>query len=483
MISLPIPIISAIYPEVVLTIFALLVIVSDLFLGKERKDILAYLSIAGLVIATILTVRGIGGGTINTFSGMFVLDDFSAFFKIIFYVTSALSILISIRYLKIEEINKGEYYAMILLSTVGMMIMASGSDLISIYLGLELMALSVYILAGFMRKSIRSNEAALKYFVLGCFSSGIFLYGVSLLYGITGTTNIKEIATIITINNLSTNPALFLAVILVGVGFCFKIAAVPFHMWVPDVYEGAPTSITAFMSVGPKAAAFVALIRVLIQGLNSITADWSLMLSVISILTMAVGNILAIVQSNIKRMLAYSSIAHAGYALIGVVAGGQIGVSAVAMYLAIYIFMNIGAFAIVIMLRNGVMLGEEINDFTGLAKKNRLAALFMLIFMFSLTGLPPTAGFIGKFYVFMAAIKAGYLWLVVAGVIFSAISAYFYLRVVMVMYMKEPQAEFNLAASPALNVALLISVAAVIAFGIFPFSLIELAWTSVSVLF
>ncbi|MBI5026876.1 MAG: NADH-quinone oxidoreductase subunit N [Nitrospirae bacterium] len=473
-IPFPLPDINPAMPEIVLCGLALFVLMADLILKK--KETVALMSIISLGITFYITLTTRAG---LTFSDMFISDGFSTFFKLIFYINAFLSILISVKYIKIEGTNLGEYYSLILFSTLGMMIMASGTDLIVIYLGLELMAISTYVLAGFIRHEIRSNEAALKYFLLGAFSSAFLLYGISMIYGTTGTTNVKEIATYITLKGLSGNTVLLLSMILFTVAFGFKIAAVPFHMWAPDVYEGAPTSITAFMSVGPKAAGFAAMARVFMEALGPIKVDWVSVLIPISILTMAVGNIIALSQTNIKRMLAYSSIAHAGYMLLGLIAGDAEGLSALMSYVMIYAFMNTGAFAVVIMLRREGFKGENIEDFLGLAKSHPLASALMLIFMFSLTGLPPTAGFIGKFYLFLSAVNAGYTWLVVIAVIFSAISAYFYLRVVMYMYMKEPKEEVALTVSGSMSLALAITAIMTIILGVFPSILLNLAKASI----
>jgi NADH-quinone oxidoreductase subunit N len=406
---------------------------------------------------------------------MFISDGYSTFFKLIFVVNVILSVLISIKYIAVERVNHGEYYALILFSTIGMMIMASAGDLIVLYLGLELMALSTYVLAGFIRHDVKSNEAALKYFLLGAFSSAFLLYGISIIYGLTGTTDLRGIAFFINERGLSDNFSLLLSVIFLTVAFGFKIAAAPFHMWAPDVYEGAPTSITAFMSVGPKAAGFAVLGRVFMVAFVSVKVEWAAILVPLSILTMAVGNIVALSQTNIKRMLAYSSIAHAGYALLGIITANNEGLASVMNYLMIYAFMNIGAFAVIIMLRSEGFKGESIYDYQGLSKTHPLAAVLMLIFMFSLTGIPPTAGFIGKLYIFMSAINAGYTWLVIIAVIFSAISAYFYLRVVMYMYMREPKETVTLTTSFSNGVALGITTFAVLFIGVLPSFLLNLA--------
>ncbi len=463
--------------EVIVVTMALIVLILDFFVEKESKHYLGWLSLGGIIWAAAATynLRAANGAF---FAGTFLLDPFSTFFKFVFYIACGLGILLSINYLKIEDIRRGEYYTLMLFATTGMMLMASAGDLITLYLGLELMALSIYILAGFMRSDNRSNESAIKYLLLGAFSSGIMLYGMSLLYGLSGTTNLAGILTFLRGADV-TNPVLFLAMVMLVVSFGFKVAAVPFHMWVPDVYEGAPTSVTAFMSAGPKVAGFAVLLRVFTYALEPLHAHSTAIISGLAVLTMAVGNIMALSQTNIKRMLAYSSIAHAGYALVGLAAGGPDGAASVMLYVCIYALMNMGAFGVVIMLRKAGERGEEITDFAGLGKSNKTAAFLMLIFMFSLTGIPPMAGFIGKFYIFKSAIQAGLVWLAVAGVLFSAISAYFYLRVIMIMYMNEPKGSFVLTTSPSLALALAISVTAVIVIGVYPTNLLNFARYSI----
>ncbi len=466
--------VRAIAPEMVIIGFALALMIIDLFV--KRKDIVALTGIIGVALASYFTFNIFAiNGSQTVFQGMFALDRYSNFFKLIFYINVVLTICISLKYLIIEKASFGEYYALLLFSTSGMMIMASALDLMVLYLGLELMSLSIYILVGFTRNNPKSNEGAIKYFLLGGFSSAFLLYGASLIYGLTGTTNIAAIAAFISAKGLAGNQMLLLSVVLFAVAFGFKIAAVPFHMWAPDAYEGAPTSITAFMSVGPKAAGFAALGRVFMIAFSSVKIEWATVLIPLSILSMCIGNVVAISQTNIKRMLAYSSIAHAGYALLGVIAGTGGGLSGMMNYLFIYAFMNIGAFAIIIMLRSEGFRGEDLSDYEGLAKSHPLAAALMLVFMFALTGIPPTAGFIAKFYVFMEAVKAGYLPLVIIAVIFSAISAYFYLRVVMYMYMKEPKREVVLTAHAPIGVAIAITALVVIIFGIFPSYILDLA--------
>jgi len=467
-----------ILPELILCIVALTVLLIDLFLDKGQKYLLGWYSLGGIVVAAVVSyaLMGMNG---QFFEGTILLDPFALFFKFVFYVACGLGILLSINYLQIEDINRGEYYALMLFATCGMMLMASAGDLITLYLGLELMALSVYVLAGSKKQDTRSNEAAIKYLVLGAFSSGIMLYGMSLLYGLAGTTNLNGILVFLRTADL-TNPVIFLAMSMLIVSFGFKVAAVPFHMWVPDVYEGAPTSVTAFMSAGPKVAGFAVLLRLFLHTLAPLQAHSTMILAGLAVLTMAVGNILALSQTNIKRMLAYSSIAHAGYALVGLAAGGPDGAASVMLYVCIYAVMNMGAFGVVIMLRKAGEKGEDIMDFAGLGKTNKTAAFLMLIFMFSLTGIPLFAGFMGKFFIFKAAVHAKLIWLAVVGVLFSAISAYFYLRIIMIMYMYEPKGAIELTTSPSLALALAISVTFVIVIGVYPTDLLNYARASIS---
>jgi NADH-quinone oxidoreductase subunit N len=461
--------IGAILPEIILVVYGCAVLLLETFTARTQKDILAYWSLAGLALAGYGTARLMWAHE-SVMGGLFLLDPYSNFFKLVLYVAAAVTILLSMNYLKQENINVGEYYAIILFATSGMMVMVSGADLLVIFLGLELTALSFYVLAGFKRFEVKSIEAAAKYFVLGSFSSGILLFGISLLFGLAGTTRLEILSGRLQAMAASgdLDPAWILAMIFLVVGFGFKVAVIPFHMWTPDVYEGAPTPITAFLSAASKAASFAVFLRVFQGALGGMHESWQLLLILLSVLTIFLGNIVAIAQSNIKRMLAYSSIAHAGYAMIGLAVGSRVGAFSVMLYMLAYALMNFGAFGVVILLRKGGVEGDEISDFAGLAKRHRLAALIMLIFMFSLAGIPPTAGFIGKFYIFMAAVQADLAWLAVLGVIGSAISAYFYLRVVMVMYMKEPDGEVTLFTPRAAVFALTVVAVAVVILGVFP---------------
>ncbi len=487
--SLPLSDLGVILPELILVGIACILLVLDPITPTAKKDFLAWMCLGSLVVCSLITMTDFGE-PVSAFSGLVTLDSYAAFWKMLLYLVSGLTILLSMSYLKEEKIELAEYYAFVLLALVGMMVMVSGADLLTIYLGIELMSITLYIMAGFKRFEARSIESSAKYFVLGAFSSGILLYGISLLFGVTGSTRLIEISAVVNGQGLN-DPIILLALMLMIVGFGFKVAAVPFHMWTPDVYEGAPTSVTAFMAVASKAASFAALLRVLLEGFGGVKPNWNVLILTVCLLSVALGNLVAIVQTNVKRMLAYSSIAHAGYALVGVVVAGWMGgteishqgVSSLMLYLAIYSFMTIGAFAMVAILRNGGLEGEDIEDFTGLAKRHKGGAFLMLVFMVSLAGIPPTAGFIGKFYLFMAAVNAGLAWLAIFGLVFAAISAFYYLRIVMVMYMREPSPEqeknTRLILSPQVSVVLACAVAGVVLLGIFPSPLVSVADLSV----
>jgi NADH-quinone oxidoreductase subunit N len=387
--------------------------------------------------------------------------------------------LISIQYVEDERIQHGEYYVLLMFATLGMMVMAGGTEMMTIFIGLELMSISLYALAGFTRTRLLSNEAAMKYFLLGSFATGFLLYGMALLYGASGTTNLQGISRFIVSNHVKT-PMPIVGMALLIIGFGFKIAAVPFHMWAPDVYQGAPSPVTAFMSAGPKAAAFAAFVRIFVDALPALHDEWVTLIWILAALTMTVGNVIALAQENIKRMLAYSSIAHAGYVLVAFLSAGEMGISSIMYYMLAYTLMNIGAFAIISVLGGA---GEErvnVSDYNGLGYTHPLAALAMSLFLFSLAGIPPTAGFMGKFYIFSAAIKQGYIGLAIIGVINSVISVYYYLRVTVAMYMKPSEATDDqplarLIFSPACILAILISALGVLRLGVFPSDYIDIA--------
>ena len=455
-------------PEIIVIVGACVLLMIAPVRGRRFGPMLFWSSLATVIAAAAATFA-LAGEPRLVYSGMFVVDDFSVFFKAVFYLATGLCVLMSPRYLEEEDIARGEYYVLLLFALSGMMIMASG---------MELQALCIYVLTGFIRQERRSNEAALKYVILGSVSSGIFLYGLSLVYGITGTTQLTDMAAALGSGGAH-DPALVLATVFLVTGLIFKVGAVPLHMWVPDVYEGAPTTITAFMSVGPKAAAFAILLRIFLDAMAPAADIWVVVVAVIAVLTMALGSFVALVQTNIKRMLAYSSIAHAGFVLLGLVAGGPDGVASVMLYLLIYVFMNLGIFAIIIMMRSGNVSGEAIEDYAGFAKSHRGLALLMLIFLFSLASIPPTAGFFAKFYILVALVEQGYVGLAVIAVLLSAVAAFFYIRIVMLMYMKEEARPFDLALTPSLRLALTITVVGTVGIGLLPSWFLDLAQGSV----
>jgi NADH-quinone oxidoreductase subunit N len=461
-----------ILPEMLLVCIGMAIIGFDLFAGKQREQLIPWITVlGGLVVLGMVAGEQYG----ESFGGMFINDSYASFFKSICMIGVIMAALMSEHFRRTEKLPLGEYNALMVLSAVGMLIMASAGDLMVLYLGLELMALSVYCLVGMHKGDPQTGEAAMKYFLMGGFASAILLYGMSMVYGLTGTTNLAKIAELSSSGQLLTNPALMAALGMIISAFCFKVAIAPFHFWTPDVYEGAPTPVTAFMSVGPKAAGFAVFGRVLMTGFPQFHDNWGGLLAGLALLTMAIGNITALSQVSIKRMLAYSAIAHAGYALLGILSGTPEGLSATMSYLLIYAFMNMGAFAILVLLSSPDNHREKLEDYKGLAKTNPAAAFMMLIFMFSLTGIPPTAGFIGKFYLLKSALAAGYTMTVICAVIFSSISAYFYLRVVRYMYMAEPEEEISLNFTPGISVVLGMSLIGVIGLGLFPGSMIARA--------
>lgn len=461
-------------PEIVVVTGACILLILGQLVPKRQRHFLIWAAVAVVLLATAATLLPTGDAR-PAYAGMFIADRFSAFFKVVFYLATGLTFLLSRRYTEIEEIEGSEYYVLLLFALSGMMIMASATDLLSLYVGLELMGLSTYVLTGFLRQERRSNEAALKYVILGSVATGIFLYGVSLIYGITGTTQLDGMAAAVTAAPL--DPGLLLAVVFIVAGLVFKVGAVPFHMWVPDVYEGAPTTIAAFMSVGPKAAGFAVILRVFLNPLVAASDAW-IIVAVIAVVTMALGSFVALVQDNFKRLLAYSSIAHAGFILLGVVAGGADGIASVMLYLLIYAFMNLGIFGAVIMMRNGDVSGEVIEDYAGFARSHRGLALLMLLYLFSLAGIPPTAGFFAKFYVLLALVERGFVTLAVIAVLLSAVAAYFYVRVVMVIYMREPERTFEPALTPSVRAALAVTAIGTIGIGLFPAWFLGLAQRS-----
>ncbi|HVR41687.1 MAG TPA: NADH-quinone oxidoreductase subunit N, partial [Thermoanaerobaculia bacterium] len=392
------------------------------------------------------------------------------FFKLLFIAAIALVTLLSEDFLRDSRYSPWEYYSLLAFALCGMLFMASGVHLASIYIGLELMSLSSYILAGYYKNELKSTEAAMKYFVLGAVSSAILLYGISLIYGVAGTLNLIDLSN--SISTLVTNDALMIGVLMLGAGLCFKIAAAPFHVWTPDVYEGAPTPITAFLSTASKAAAISIFARIFFVGLSHFQLDWGNVLAVVAALSMIIGNLAAITQNNIKRMLAYSSISHAGYILLGIIGVSVMGIRGVLVYSVVYVFANLGIWATVLMMRRHEYAGEQVDDFEGLSRRAPFWAFAMIIFLLSLGGIPPTAGFIGKYFLFYAAVKNGFGWLAIIAVLMSAVSMFYYLRIVVAMYLREGR-EAEVAESGSLKFVAGLCLAVTLVLGVYPVPLIQ----------
>jgi NADH-quinone oxidoreductase subunit N len=470
-------------PELTLAAFAIVVILLDLFI--QRKGWLVVVSLAGVVVAAGFTIAMWGGSSQAIFNNMLAVDNFALFFKLLFLAIAALVILASVDYVSRFSRFQGEYYALVLLSALGMMLMAATAELISIYMALELTSISLYVLVGFL-KDPKSTEASLKYLLLGAVASAVLLFGMALVFGFTGKTQLGEIARVIQALSLSgvlASPGLILGMVLMIAGFGFKIAAIPFHMWVPDVYEGAPTPITAYLSVASKAAGFAIILRVFYSafGLPSwLSLDWGLIFAVLAAIGMTLGNIVAIPQTNIKRMLGYSSIAQAGYLIVGLATVGLspaadiLGRSGLLFFLASYALTNLGAFIAIIAI-SGKLDSDLIQDYSGMGRRAPLLALALTLCLISLIGMPPAAGFMAKFYIFSGAVQHGLLWLVVIAVINSVISAYYYLRVAKVMWLGEPASEEKVPSSGALRLALSLSCLGVLLLGIIPGYIMKLA--------
>ncbi len=438
--------------------------------GVDDEDSagLGVIALITLLVAFVFALFTLGENTL-AFGGSLVTDDYAGFFEIVIVIAAALTVAMSLDYVADEGMAGAEYYSLILFAAFGMMLMAAAGDLIIIFIGLETMSLAVYALAGFMRRDPRSNEAALKYFVLGAFSTGFLLYGIALVYGATGTISLAAIRAALSAR-MAANPLLLLGLGMMLIGFGFKVAAVPFHMWTPDAYEGAPTPVTAFMAVGVKLAAFAGFMRVFMVNLGPVSAQWTMVLWVVAALSMTVGNLAALVQQSLKRMLAYSAIAHAGYLLLGMAASPQpLAGGAMLYYLIGYSFTNLGAFAVVIAVERKGSGGANLRDFQGLARARPGLAVAMALFMLSLMGVPPLAGFVGKFYLFSAALSAGLVWLVIIAALNSAISVYYYARVIVAMYAQEESAApARIVARPGLILSVIAGVAGTILVGLYP---------------
>jgi NADH-quinone oxidoreductase subunit N len=465
-------------PEILLAAAGLLMLLAGAIgrgMGNRDSALVSIVSLA-LTGGVLLRVHAVVPGRLLILGGSFVLDGFSFYIKVLVLGATALTVLLSVRFLEEGNYRASEYYALLLLATSGMLFMASGYTLLTIWISLETMALASYILAGYFKRERRSVEAALKYFILGAMSSGILLYGISLLYGAAGTVQLSELSQKLADPALHGNYLVPLGWLLLTAGLFFKVAAVPFHIWTPDVYVGAPTPVTAWLAVASKGASFAILLRILYEGLWSVRLEWQTIVAIVSVITMVWGNIAALTQDNVKRMLAYSSIAHAGYILIGVLAVSEVGLWSVLFYLLAYTFITLGAFGTVILLERREYAGETCADYAGLARRSPFLAAMMLLFMVALTGIPPTGGFVGKFYLFAAALQGGWGWVALIGVLTSAISLYYYFRIVLYMYLKDSdQTTPTPLQAPALVGAIAFCALATLALGIYPGPFIELA--------
>ena len=491
-----------ILPEVELVLFGLAILLFDFMLGVKDKAGNAVFAMLGVIFSgiSLYRLRGLGPDAVGGFNSSIVVDPFFLFFGMIFLIATALVILLSVRYLQIENEHHGEYYALLLFATVGMMFMASGYDLIVQFLGLETMAISFYILTGFLRHQRRSNEAAVKYLLLGAFSSGLLAYGFSLLYGISAMaeingplglplqvprTNIDVVRTALELRGPA-DLLVFLAVVTVAAGLFFKVAAVPFHQWAPDVYEGAPTTVTAYVSVASKTASFALLLRLFLYAFWPVRVNWVGIIAAVAIASLTLGNFAAITQTNVKRLLAYSSISHVGYILLGLVAamsgpeGNETGLKGIAFYLFVYAFMTIGAFAIVIVLRRQGLIGDELDDLNGLSERSPAAAVLLLIFMLSLAGIPPLAGFVGKYYIFLSLIETQHYYLAIFAALYIVPALYYYFRIVVHAWLREPAGEVRTTVTPGQSVALAVMCFVTVFAGIYPEPFIRLATYSLT---
>ncbi len=462
-------------PEILLTLIGTLFMVLEPLLdGKRIFRTLSILTLLGAAGVTLAAHDAPG----LSFSNMVIVDGFATFFRLLVLGVAILTVFLSGDYLEKEGHETGEFYALVLFSVVGQCIMACAHELIMVFVGIEISSIASYILTGYLRDDKRNNEAAIKYFLLGSFATAFLLYGVAWIYGLTGSTNLTDIRTVLSSPNFTNSASLVgMSAALMFVGFAFKVSAAPFQSWAPDVYQGAPSPVSAFMSAGPKAAAFAVFIRVFLTAYGPISDTWTPLVAMAALATMTIGNFAALRQTNIKRLLAYSSIAHAGYVLVAIAAHSTVGTQAVMFYLASYVFMNVGAFAVVTYFARKGEQYVSIDDLSGLAVRQPAMAAMLTIFMLSLIGVPLTAGFFGKFYIFKAALDANLVWLTILGLLNSAVAAYYYLRILVVMYMREPgEATNNMDEAPfALRVTVWASALATLVLGVMPGLLLDVA--------
>ena len=477
----PFPGLAPAIPEIVLVCAAMALLILGVLRGEGSTRLVSWLSV--LVLVTTLGITGwLGGVRQLGFYGMFVTDAFAVFMKALVLLGSAVTIIMGLRYNEEHHIARFEFPVLVLLATTGMMVMISANDLITLYLGLEMQSLALYVTASFDRDSVRSTEAGLKYFVLGALASGMLLYGASLVYGFAGTTSFAQLAGLFG-GGARPSSGLIIGMVFVSVGIAFKVSAVPFHMWVPDVYEGAPTPVSAFFSVAPKLAAIALFVRFLIEPFGGLLAEWRQVIVFLSVASMILGAVAAIAQQNIKRLMAYSSIGHVGYALIGLAAATPSGIRGVLIYLAIYLFMNVGTWAVILCMRQKGQMLEGISDLSGLGRSQPGLALALAIFMFAMAGIPPTAGFFAKLYIFLAAIDAHLVGLAVIGVVTSVVGAFYYLRIVKVMYFDEPLGTFDRPIAAELKWVLVVTAVVTMFFILLPDPIVGSADTAAAALF
>jgi NADH-quinone oxidoreductase subunit N len=467
------------YPEIFLLVMVSLILVFDLFVSDEKRYLTYLLTQLTLLGCAIITVSGSSYEVRYSFNDMFVGDLMADVLKVMVYLSVAIVLVYSRTYLMLRGIFRGEFFALTLFAALGMMVMISANHFLPLYLGLELLSLSLYAMVALQRDSAIATEAAMKYFVLGALASGMLLYGMSMIYGATGSLDIPKVAQAIH-NGVGHQTVLVFGLVFIVAGVAFKLGAVPFHMWVPDVYQGAPTAITLFIGSAPELATFAFAMRLLVFSLHDLVVDWQGMLIILAVLSMAIGNITAIAQSNLKRMLAYSSISHMGFMLLGILSGSVNGYSSSMFYMLIYVLMSLGSFGMILLLSREGFEAENLDDFKGLNQRNPWYAFMMLLLMFSMAGIPPTAGFIAKLSVFQAVLEAGYVWLVVAAVIFSLIGAFYYLRIVKLMYFDEPEDRAPILPQPDVRVMMSANGLAVLLLGILPYPLLALCVNSIA---
>ena len=470
-------------PEIILTVMGTLLMVLDPVIHRRSSSAFGHISLLALIGAMAASVYAYTQPG-PAFGGMLVVDGFATFFRVLVTGVGILTVLPSYKFLRRQDAETSEYHALLLYSIAGQCLMVTANELIMIFLGLEISSIASYILAGYLRDDKRANEAALKYFLLGSFATGFFLYGVAFIYGSTGTVNLTAVHTALTGPNAPAPVFVGVAAALMFVGLAFKVSASPFQIWAPDVYQGAPTPVTAFLSAGPKAAAFAIFFRIFMTAFEPIAGGWEPLVWVSALLSMTIGNFAALMQPNVKRLLAYSSIAHAGYVMVALTARSEVGTAAAMFYLAAYAFMNIGAFAVVSHLSGKGERYQNVDDFAGLGQKQPMTAAMLSIFLLSLIGVPLTGGFFGKFYIFKAALESHLVWLTVLGLLNSAVAAYYYLRLLVVMYMREPsEATSNIEPlSPGLSAALLLPALGTLVLGIFPSWVLDFAGKSSNLL-